>query len=96
MSKAGKSILKGARQALAFARGEREGFAVHVPATVDVKTLRRRLGLSQQGFASRFGFDLDAVQNWEQGRRRPRGAARAFLKVIEKEPDAVLRALAAR
>ena len=96
MSKAGKSILKGARQALAFARGEREGFAVHVPATVDVKILRRRLGLSQRGFASRFGFDLDAVQNWEQGRRRPGGAARAFLKVIEKEPDAVLRALAAR
>lgn len=96
MSKAGKSILRGAGQALAFARGARAGYVVHVPEAVDVKTLRRRLGLSQRNFAARFGFDLDTVQNWEQGRRHPQGATRAFLKVIEKEPDAVLRALAAR
>jgi putative transcriptional regulator len=51
--------------------------------------------LSQRQFAASFGFGLDAVQNWEQGRRRPEGAARAFLKVIEREPDAVRRALAA-
>jgi putative transcriptional regulator len=72
-----------------------EGFAVHVPATVDVRAIRRRLGLSQGAFAARFGFALDAVQNWEQGRRRPEGAARAFLTVIEREPEAVTRALAA-
>ena len=46
-------------------------------------------------FAASFGFSLDAVQNWEQGRRRSEGAARAFLKVIEREPEAVRRALAA-
>jgi putative transcriptional regulator len=50
--------------------------------------------MSQAQFAASFGFGLDAVQNWEQG-RRPEGAARAFLKVIEREPDAVRRALAA-
>ena len=50
--------------------------------------------MSQAEFASRFGFKLDAVQNWEQGRRRPEGAARAFLRVIEREPEAVQRALA--
>ena len=58
MSKAGKSILKGAWQALAFARGKRERFAIHVPVTMDVRILRRRRGLSQRGFASRFGFAL--------------------------------------
>ena len=58
MSKAGKSILKGARQTLAFARGERERFAIYVPVMMDVKILRRRRGLSQRGFASRFGFAL--------------------------------------
>ena len=94
MSKAGESILRGAREALAFARGAREGFVVHVPEQVDVKAIRRRLGLSQRRFAERFGFKLDAVQNWEQGRRRPEGAARAFLRVIELEPEAVERALA--
>jgi putative transcriptional regulator len=94
MSKSGESILKGARQSLDYARGARDGFVAYVPREVDVAAIRRRLGLSQAEFASRFGFKLDAVQNWEQGRRRPDGAARAFLRVIEREPDAVQRALA--
>ena len=89
-------ILTGARQALAFARGElTEGFVAHVPEHVDVKALRRKLGMSQSKFAASFGFGLDAVQSWEQGRRRPEGAARVLLKVIEHDPDAVRRALAA-
>jgi putative transcriptional regulator len=61
---------------------------------VDVVAIRTRLGLSQGEFAARFGFKLDALQNWEQDRRRPDGAARALLRVIEREPEAVLRALA--
>jgi putative transcriptional regulator len=93
MSKAGESILRGAHEALAYARGERDGFVVHVPEHVDVKTIRKRQGLSQAKFAARFGFALDAVRNWEQGRRQPDLAARAFLRVIEQEPEAVRRAL---
>ena len=89
-------ILTGARQALAFARAElTEGFVVHVPTEFDVKALRRKLGMSQSRFAASFGFGLDAVQSWEQGRRRPEGAARVLLKVIAHDPDAVRRALAA-
>jgi putative transcriptional regulator len=95
MSTAGESILRGARQALGYARGEREGFVAHVPDRVDVKAIRWRLGLSQRQFCERSGFGVDAVQNWEQQRRRPEGAARALLKVIDREPDAVQRALAA-
>ena len=94
MSKSGQRILRGARQALAYARGAREGFVAHVPEEMDVVAIRKRLGLSQADFAAQFGFKLDAVQNWEQGRRRPEGAARAFLRVIEREPAAVQRALA--
>lgn len=93
MSKAGKSILRGAYEALAYARGERKGFVAHVPEVSDVKAIRRRLKLTQVEFATRFGFDLKAVQNWEQHRRRPERPARAFLQVIEREPEAVLRAL---
>lgn len=93
MSKAGDSILRGAREALAYAQGGREGFVAHVPEHVDVKAIRGRLGLSQARFAARFGFALDAVRNWEQGRRQPDVAARAFLMVIDREPDAVRRAL---
>jgi len=94
MSRSGQSIVRGARQALDYARGERAGFVAHVPMQVDVAAIRARLGLSQSEFAERFGFTLDAVQNWEQGRRRPDGPARAFLRVIEREPEAVQRALA--
>ncbi len=94
MSKAGESILRGARQSLDYAHGKREDFVAHVPEEVDVAAIRNSLGLSQADFAVRFGFTLDAVQNWEQGRRRPEGAVRALLRVIEREPAAVRRALA--
>src|SRR5579864_1420724 len=51
MSKSGQSILRGARQALDYARGAREGFVAHVPEAVDVASIRKRLGLSQNEFA---------------------------------------------
>jgi putative transcriptional regulator len=92
-----EKIRAGAEGAIAIGRGEADPatYRVHVPAEVDVRAIRRKLGMSQAQFAASFGFGLDAVQNWEQGRRRPEGAARALLKVIEHEPDAVRRALAA-
>ena len=95
MSKAGESILRGAREALAYAQGERDGFAAHVPERIDVKSIRKKVGLSQAKFSAQFGFATDAVKNWEQGRRQPDVAARAFLMVIDREPDAVRRALSA-
>ncbi len=93
MSKAGDSILRGAHEALAYARGEDKGFVAHVPDRIDVKAIRRKVGLSQAKFAARFGFALDAIRNWEQGRRQPDQAARAFLTVIDREPEVVQRAL---
>ena len=62
---------------------------------VDVKTVRRRLRLSQTEFAARYGFAPASVRNWEQGRRRPDGSARVLLTVIDREPEAVSRALEA-
>jgi putative transcriptional regulator len=61
---------------------------------VDVKQLRETLGLTQEQFAMRFGLELDAVRNWEYGRRQPDRAARSYLSVISKEPELVQRALA--
>ena len=87
-------MLRGAREALAYAQGERKGFIAHVPDKLDVKAIRQRLGLTQAEFAARFGFDLRALQNWEQHRRQPERPARAFLRVIDREPQAVMRALA--
>jgi DNA-binding transcriptional regulator YiaG len=64
-----------------------------VPDEVDVRAVRDRFGLTQREFAARFGLDLDAVQNWEQGRARPDRNARILLRVIATAPDAVERAL---
>ena len=96
MSRAGDRILRSVRNARAYARGEAtEGFVAHVPEAVDVRGIRDRLGLTQQEFALRFGFSLAAVRDWEQGRRQPEQAARVLLLVIDRDPKAVEKALAA-
>ena len=95
MSKVGKRLIESAKQARAYATGQATaGFVAHVPDEVNVKALRKRLGYSQSQFSRRFGFAIDAVQDWEQHRRTPDRTARILLKVIEREPDAVTRALA--
>jgi putative transcriptional regulator len=57
--------------------------------------MRLKLGMTQERFAIRYGLTLARVRDWEQGRSSPDGAIRAYLKVIEKEPEAVERALTA-
>ena len=64
--------------------------------TPQVKIIRRALGLSQEEFAARFQLPLGTLRDWEQGRKEPDAAARAFLLVIAREPEAVQRALAER
>ena len=63
------------------------------PSPDQVRALRAKLGLTQAQFARRFGFALDTVQQYEQGRRRPSGPASTLLRVIEADPEAVVRAL---
>lgn len=89
----GQRVIAAAREALAHAKGEPNSVIVHAPKSVDVKAIRLRQGLSQAAFARRYGFSLDSVQNWESGRRQPEGPARLFLTVIDREPEAVRRAI---
>jgi putative transcriptional regulator len=56
-------------------------------------TIRRRLGMTQEQFAATIRVPLATLRNWEQGRVQPDPAARALLTVIEREPEAALRAL---
>src|ERR1700730_16610396 len=63
------------------------------PQRVDVKSIRKRLKMTQAIFSNTFGFSIDAVKHWEGGRRTPEASARAFLTVIAKDPSAVIRAL---
>lgn len=78
---------------------DKEQFGIHdfppakAPERVDVKAIRQRLGLSQSVFAAAFGLSLHTLRNWEQGKRQPDPAARAYLRVIDAAPDVVRRAL---
>jgi putative transcriptional regulator len=65
-------------------------------ATPAVRELRMRAKLTQAEFASRLGVPLETIRNWEQGKRMPRGPARALLAVIAHAPDTVFAALAGR
>ena len=67
--------------------------AVRVVWPTDIAATRRRIGLSQAEFAAWFGISPGTLRNWEQGRRVPEGPARVLLRVIEREPEAVRRAL---
>jgi len=60
---------------------------------IDVKGLRQRIGLTQSEFSEMIGVSIRTLQNWEQGRREPEGPAKALLRVVEREPEAVLSAL---
>ena len=59
-----------------------------------VRDLRRRACLTQMEFAARLGVPVETIRNWEQGKRAPRGPARALLAVIAHAPDTVFQALA--
>src|SRR5215469_2944162 len=71
--------------------------AAHNAARADearyARNVRERTGLTQAAFAARIGVPVETVRNWEQGKRSPRGPARALLKVIEEAPDAAFAVL---
>ena len=95
MSKVANSIRRGLEEAVAYARGEAnvEAYRIHVPKRVDVRAIRTKLGMTQEEFAGRFGFSVNTLRHWEQGKRQPEGPTRAYLLVIDRAPKAVQKAL---
>ena len=92
---AGSRIIASLQEAVDWVEGQDVAVrltTVEVPV-IDVKTMRRRLGLSQADFAAKFGFQAATLRNWEQGRTHPDGPARVLLAVIAKHPEAVEDAL---
>jgi putative transcriptional regulator len=87
----GERIIEGLEQAIAWSRGEdvpNQVTLVQVPE-IDVREVRRRMGLSQTQFATKFGFPPATLRNWEQGRVRPDAPARVLLAVIARHPESV-------
>jgi len=81
------------RQAGAIRRGEIKPSRVAEFPSTNVKAIRQELGKSQSEFAQMIGVGVSTLQNWEQGRRRPRGPARALLMIAARDPKAVAAAL---
>jgi putative transcriptional regulator len=77
----------GSELPISFADGSRLFDAAYA------RNVRGQTGLTQTAFAARIGVPVETVRNWEQGKRSPRGPARALLKVIERAPDAAFAVL---
>ena len=86
-------IMRGLGEVADIVEGRAKPARVFAPEHVDVKAIRRKTGLSQEGFAGRYGFSVASLRDWEQGRSRPVAAAKLLLVVIDKEREAVERAL---
>jgi putative transcriptional regulator len=95
MTRAGGRILKSIDRVRADLRAGGPGGGLHTPDEIAARALRLREGLSQAAFAEAYGLDLRTLQDWEQGRSAPTGAARTLLKVIRDNPAAVRKAAAA-
>ena len=94
-TKIGREVEGALGEVLAHVRGEVDlpCRIVDDPSAERIRALRKRMKLSRQKFADRFGLDARALQDWEQGRRVPDRAARVLLTVIDSDPEAVERAL---
>ena len=87
-------LLQGVRELGAALRGDKRVIArVDRLAPDSVAAVRARLKFSQPEFARLLGISVNTLQNWEQGRRKPSGAARVLLKVATRHPEAVLEAV---
>jgi putative transcriptional regulator len=88
--KAFEKIAEGLREAVSIARGQSKPARLFVPPEIDVRRIRAKLRLSQQGFAHAFGFTVHQIRQWEQGRSGPLGAVRAYLLIIDRDPKHVI------
>ena len=93
MSSEFESIKQGLLEAIEYAKGNETGAIVHEFEPVDVKNIRKNVGMTQAEFAKTFGISVATLRHWERGDRKPTGPALVLLNVVAKEPEAVMRAL---
>ncbi len=86
-------LVESLEEAKQIRAGARKASRVFEYKPVDVKRIRNKLHVSQSQFALMIGVSTSTLQNWEQGRRKPEGPARALLTIVDKNPEAVLTAL---
>ena len=93
----GPELIESMEEALAIVKGEAKPARVSAfkpSIALEIRKIRLATGLSRAEFCRRYALDVRALQDWEQGRRKPDRAARAYLTVIARQPKAVEKALA--
>ena len=93
MGKAFTEISEGLKDAENHAKGKMSGVVEHTPEALNVRAIREKTGMSQERFCATFGISIGTLRHWEQGLRTPRGAARVLLKVVDRNPKAVIAAV---
>lgn len=93
MSEIFKSIKAGLEEAIEFSKGNEIGARVFTPQQIDIKELRKRLGMTQEKFANTFGISLGTLRHWERGDRKPQGPALVLLNLVLKAPETILNLL---
>lgn len=93
MSDVFESIKQGLLEAIDFAEGKDNNINVFKPNLIDVKELRKKIGMTQIEFASIFGISLGTLRHWERGDRSPRGPALVLLNLVDKDPKTILQVL---
>ncbi len=88
-----ESLQRGMAEAKAYLGGARQGYVAHEP--VDVRRVRASTRLTRAGFAARYGLDARAVEQWEQGRRKPERGTEMYLRLIGLDPERVAEMVAA-
>jgi len=88
-----EQISEGLNEALQVAKGEASPRAHYFSGAIDVKAIRAKTGLTQKDFALTFGFGIDQIRQWEQGRVQPAQGAKAYLLLINKDPSYVASSL---
>ena len=89
----GSTLIEGMTQILAHVRGEIQLKSYTLPGPLDIKAIRKKVGMSQSEFAAAFALNRRTLQEWEQGKTSPDNAVRAYLTVIDRNPRAVVQAL---
>lgn len=95
MKKLTQNILAGLEDALAYAKGDTSRgvkTTIKIPS-IDVKSIRKKAGLTQEEFSQLFAIKIRTLQDWEQNRRKPEASARVFLLLIEQHPLTVKKVL---
>lgn len=95
MSDLGKELIEAMEEAVAHAEGRPNGVTLHEPRSAqdEIRNARKALGMTQSAFAPLLGTSVSGLQKWEQGKRKPPGAVKTLVRLIEIAPESIKTAI---